>query len=365
MKAIAVLPGVPGSVHLADVPEPRLDDVPDGRGVLVRVLRVGVDATDREINAAEYGAAPDGADYLVLGHEAIGEVVSTGAGVSTLRPGDLVVPSVRRPGGSLYDTIGAEDMTTDAEYLERGISHLHGFLAERFVEDERYLVRLPEALREVGVLLEPFTVVEKAVAQAFEVQRRLRVWQPRRAAVIGAGTIGLLATMLLRLRGLDVTTFATARPPSRNAALVERVGARYVSVRDAGIGTTAASHGAFDLIIEASGHSPSMFEAMTALARNGVVVLLSVTGGSRTAEVPADRINLEFVLGNRALVGSVNANREHFEAGVRDLVFARATWPGLLEAFLTDRIVGLDRWQELFARLERGSGAIKVLCDVQ
>ena len=78
MKTIAVIPGRPNSIHLAELPMPRVEDVPGGRGVLVKVLRVGVDGTDKEINAAEYGAAPDGYDFLAIGHESFGEVVEVG-----------------------------------------------------------------------------------------------------------------------------------------------------------------------------------------------------------------------------------------------------------------------------------------------
>src|SRR5438477_9976620 len=205
MKAIAVRPGTADSMHLRDVPQPKVTDVPDGRGVLVRVLRVGVDGTDKEINAAEYGAAPSGDDYLVTGHESFGQVVEVGPNVpTTIRPGTYVVASVRRPGSSIYGKIGLQDFTTDDVYFERGINLLHGYLTEYYVEDHAWVVPLPAALREVGVLLEPTTVAEKGINQAYEIQRRLKIWQPQRAAVLGAGTIGLLATLLLRLRGLEV-----------------------------------------------------------------------------------------------------------------------------------------------------------------
>src|ERR1700756_2361562 len=98
MKAVSVFPGKPNSVHVAELPKPSLDEVPGGRGVLVRVLRVGIDGTDREINAAEYGAAPPGDDYLILGHESFGRVEAVGSDVTELAPGDYVVASVRRPG---------------------------------------------------------------------------------------------------------------------------------------------------------------------------------------------------------------------------------------------------------------------------
>src|SRR5919204_1580263 len=142
MKAIAVHPGTPNSIHLRDVPEPRVTDIPDGRGVLVKVIRVGVDGTDKEINAAEYGAAPQGYDFLVTGHESFGRVEAVGPNVTEFVPGDYVVATVRRPGSSIYDQIGTYDMTTDDTYFERGINLRHGFLAEYYAEAPEYLVKV-------------------------------------------------------------------------------------------------------------------------------------------------------------------------------------------------------------------------------
>src|SRR5215470_16526077 len=235
MKAIAVYPGKPGSAHLADLPQPAVRDIPNGRGVLVKVLRVGVDGTDKEINAAEYGAAPEGYDFLVVGHEGFGQVEAVGANVSFLRPGDFVVATVRRPGTSIYDAIGLQDMTTDNRYFERGINLRHGYLTEFYVEDEEFVVKIPEGLREVGVLLEPMTVAQKGIAQAYEIQRRMKVWRPRTAAVMGTGTLGLLCSLVLRLRGIDVTTFGRTPRPYLNADLLESIGARYVSTSERAI----------------------------------------------------------------------------------------------------------------------------------
>jgi threonine dehydrogenase-like Zn-dependent dehydrogenase len=346
------------------MPKPSLDEVPGGRGVLVKVLRVGVDGTDKEINAAEYGAAPDGYNFLVIGHESFGRVEAVGPNVTELAPGDYVVAMVRRPGSTIYDLIGLQDMTTDDTYFERGINLRHGYLAEYYVDDADYIVKMPQGLKRVGVLLEPTTVVEKGIAQAYEIQRRLRVWRPRRAAVMGAGTIGLLATLVLRLRGMDVTTFALKRKPNLNASLIEEIGARYISTADLPILEGAKQHGPFDVIFEATGYSPVVFESMRALGKNGVLVLSSVTGGDRKVEVPADRINLEFVLGNKVMVGTVNAAREHFESGVRDMAQAEAEYPGWLERLLTHPVRGLENYQTLFQNLTAGDGAIKVFCEI-
>ena len=363
MKAIAVYPGKADSAHLADIPMPRVEEIEDGRGVLVRVLRVGLDGTDSEINAGEYGASPAGSDFLVLGHEGFGIVEEVGSSVTELSPGDYVVAIVRRPGHSIYDAIGMADMTTDETYYEHGISKVHGFLTEYYVESAEHLVRIPQELRHVGVLLEPTTVVEKGIAQAYEIQRRLRVWRPRRVAVLGAGTIGLLATMSLRLRGLEVVTAGLQEPPYLNSELVEDIGARYFSTRAKTLAEAAEQFGPFDLIFEATGFSPIVFDAMQALGKNGVLVLSSVTGGDRRTEVPADAINLGFVLGNKVMVGTVNANRENFEAGVRDMALAEAQYPGWLPRLLTHRVEGLGDYRRAFELLG-AKGAIKVFVEV-
>jgi threonine dehydrogenase-like Zn-dependent dehydrogenase len=225
-------------------------------------------------------------------------------------------------------------------------------------------VKIPQGLKEVGVLLEPTTVVEKGIAQAYEIQRRLRVWRPQRAAVMGAGTVGLLATLVLRLRGLEVTTFGLTRKPYLNSDLLEALGACYASTQDVPILEEAERYGPFDLIFEATGYSPIVFESMQALAKNGVLVLSSVTGGDRKVEVPADKINLEFVLGNKVMVGTVNANREYFELGVRDMAQAEAQYPGWLRRLLTHPVQGLENYRELLDKLTTARGTIKVFCEV-
>lgn len=365
MKAIAVHPGVPDSLHLAEIPEPSLDAIPDGRGVRVRVLRAGVCGTDAEIIAGRIGLAPPGAERLVLGHENFGRIVEAGPNVpDTLKPGTLVVASVRRPGSTVYDRIGLQDMTTDELVHERGISLLDGFMTEAYVEDAAFLTPIPEALAEVGVLLEPLSVGEKGIAQAFEIQRRLKVWQPRRAAVLGLGPIGLLAALVLRLRDIEVVGYALRPRPYRNADLIERIGGHYVSSEDQSLAEAADAHGPFDLIFEASGSSRLVFEAAAALGRNGVLVLSSITSGDDTAEIPADAINQGFVSGNKVMVGTINAHRDDFARGVDDMLKAEARYPGWLAALLTTPIRGLERHRELRTALDEKDDAIKIYVEV-
>ena len=365
MRALAVYPGQANSMHARKVRRPVVADIEGDRGVLVRVLQVGVDGTDREIIEAQYGAAPPGQDFLITGHENIGQVVEVGANVPPeIRPRGLVVSTVRRPGSSIYDRVGLQDFTTDAVAHERGINLLHGYLAEFYVEDATFVVPVPDVLANVGVLLEPTTVAEKGINQAFEIQRRLRVWQPQRAVVTGAGTIGLLTALALRLRGIDVVVYSRRPAPYLNSDVAEAIGARYVSSHDRTLAQAASDHGPFDLAFEATGFSPLGFEAAEAIGKNGVLVLASVTGGSRLIQIDANRFNQGFVLGNKVMVGTVNASRRDFEAGVADLVQAEAIWPGWLARLLTTRIDGLGDPDAIRRHLEEDTDAIKIHVEI-
>ena len=364
MKAVAVTPGKANSVHLADLPKPRVDDVPDERGVLVRVLKIGVDATDREINEAKYGTAPPGCDFLVLGHESFGVVEAVGRNVRHVKPGDYVTATVRRPGGSIYDQIGTSDMTSEEVYYERGINLLHGFLTEYYVDDAEFIVRMPGGLKHLHVLAEPMSCATKAVQQAYEVQRRLRVWRPHVAYVMGAGQIGLLTTLVLRLRGLEVYTLARGEPPSLKSEIVEAMGAQYVSTRRCRIEEMPGRAGKADLIIDATGSSAVAFGCMELLGHNGVLVWTSITGGRQHVEVPSDKINLDWVLGNKLLLGSVNANREHFEMGIKDLALGEVMYPGVIERILTTPVDGLASYDQMMRALVENQEALKVYVNV-
>ncbi|MGH9580152.1 MAG: hypothetical protein ACRD2R_04090, partial [Terriglobales bacterium] len=280
------------------------------------------------------------------------------------QPGDYVVATVRRPGTSIYDRIGLQDMTTDDTYFERGINLRHGYLSEYYVDAAEFLVHVPAGLKEVGVLMEPTSVAEKAIGQAYEIQRRLKVWRPRRAAVLGTGTLGLLASLFLRLRGLEVVALGRTQPPYLNSQLLEEIGVRYFSTQSTNLKQISQELGPFDFILEGTGFSPLVFEAMEVLGKNGVLSLVSITGGDRKVEIPADRINQGFVLGNKVVVGSVNASREDFERGAQDLAQAELAHPGWLAKLLTHPVRGLENYQQLMQTLTEAKGAIKVLCEV-
>jgi glucose 1-dehydrogenase len=364
MRAVAVRPGKKHSVHMSELPMPRLEEVPGGRGVLVKVLRIGVDATDREINDALYGNAPPGYDFLVLGHESFGRVEAVGPKVTNVKSGDYVTCTVRRPGKSIFDQIGRSDITSEETYYERGINLLHGFLTEYYVDDCEFIVRMPVGLKHLHVLAEPMSCAAKAVQQAYEAQRRLQVWEPKLAFVTGAGQIGLLATLILRLRGLQVYTIARTPQPCHKAEIAEGFGATYVSTRETPLKELARRVGKPDLMIEATGSSAVAFEAMEVIGHNGVVVWTSITGGQRAIEFPSDHINLSWVLGNKLLVGSVNANFRHFEMGIADLALGEMTYPGVIEKILTHPVDGLENYGEMMRLLVEDHSALKVFVKV-
>ncbi|MEC9091478.1 MAG: glucose 1-dehydrogenase [Planctomycetota bacterium] len=364
MKAIAVYPKQKSSNHLREIEKPNVSDVPNGKGVLVRLLKVGVDATDKEIIEAYYGDPPEGDDFLVLGHECFGVVEEVGEAVISFKKGDYVTATVRRPGTSPFDAIGTNDMTSDDVYYERGICNLHGYLTEYFVEDEEYVVQVPKGITHLHCLMEPMSVVAKAIWQMDEVQRRLKIWKPKIAFVMGAGQIGLLATLFLRLRGCQVYTIARSQGPNLKSEICDGYGATYISTRQTSVEELIAEVGRPDVIIEATGASSVAFKSLEYVGKNGCVVWTSLTIVDQMLEIPADRINQEWVLGNKVLVGSVNGNRSHFELGIQYLTLAEATYPGITEKILTHPVKGFENHEELIRLLVEEPSALKVYLDI-
>lgn len=353
---IAIYPGQPDSLHLVEIPRGE----PGPGQVLIKVRQVGICGTDRELIRAHFGAAPPGEDSLVLGHEMLGEVEAVGPGVTAFVPGELVTATVRRPDGCPACQAGQPDMCQWRQYTERGIGGLHGYMTESVVEDARWVVAVPRELQQVGVLLEPISVVEKALRQANLIQRRIASWNPKTALVFGTGPIGLLGTLLLRGRGMDVITVAR-RPAPLVAEIVAAAGGRYVATQEEDLQQVVAELPPLDLIIEASGRAEPVFAAMQILGPNGVLALLSGTGGNAEMTVPIDQINRGLLGGNKVVVGCVNSAKEDFELGVADLTRWEELWPGLARRLITRRLHGLNDYARI---LEKPEGDIKTVIDV-
>ncbi len=224
-------------------------------------------------------------------------------------------------------------------------------------------MKVPQNLKHLGVLAEPASICAKAIEQAVLAQDRLQVWHPKRAFVLGAGQIGLLATMMLKLRGIEVHTIATKPGPHRKSAIVEAYGATYISSKKMSLADLAKQVGKPDLIFEATGNAEVCFRAMEVLAHNGGLIWTSITGGSQNVTIDAAKINIEWVLGNKLLVSSVNGNRHHFELGLQALSHGELTYPGITAQILTHPVSGLDSYKEMMRLLEEKE-ALKVFVNV-
>ena len=346
MKAIAVVPETK-DVRLIDHKEPRVTSPTDVR---LRMLEVGVCGTDREICAFQYGTPPAGSEYLVIGHESLGEVVEVGPKVSRLRRGDLVVPTVRRPcphATCAACRAGRRDFCYTGDFTERGIKQAHGFMTESVVDDESYMNVVPRELREVAVLVEPLTIAEKALQQIGQIQERLPWTCPvhpgekashcLKAVVLGAGPVGLLGAMALRVAGYQ--TFVYSREPAADpkARLVQAIGATYLSAEDCPARDLATQIGNIDLVYEATGASKLAFTVIEVLGTNGVYVFTGVPGRKGPIEVDTDLIMRNLVLKNQVLFGTVNAGKEAFEAAIRDLGTFMKRFPAAVKAMITGR----------------------------
>jgi threonine dehydrogenase-like Zn-dependent dehydrogenase len=346
MNALTVVPLTKDSARLDDVPEPPDSDGP----LLVQTLAVGICGTDIEILSGAYGWSPPGRERLVLGHESLGRVLEAPPG-SDLAEGDLVVGIVRHPDPvpCANCAVGEWDFCRNGQYTEHGIKEHDGFLSERYRIHPEYAVKIDPALGIHGVLMEPTSVVAKAWEEVDRIGGRAH-WDPKKVVVTGAGPIGLLAAMIGRQRGMEVHVFdqvADGLKPDLVAAL----GASYHT------GPIEGSVKDTDVVIECTGVSALVFDAMEHIGVGGVVCLTGVSSGGHTVAVDEGSLNRSMVLENIAVVGSVNANRRHYQAAADSLAKADPAWLGRL----ITRRVPLASWEQA---LDRHPDDVKVVIEV-
>ncbi len=364
MRAVAVVPAT-GELRLVDRPEaPTLGP----SQVRVRVLDVGVCGTDREIACSGYGTPPPGRNELIIGHEALGQVVEVGARVTKLRPGDLVVPTVRRP--CSHPACAAcrakrPDFCSSSDYAECGILRADGFLIEQFIEEEAYLHAIPTELRQVGVLIEPLSLAEKAIAQYWNIQSRLpwldqslgqspgqspgqnpdqnpgpsagRNGHALNAVVLGAGPVGLLGCMVLVSHGFRTTVVSRGDGPDPRSNFADSIGATFLSADRLSPDEIAEQVGAIDLVYEATGASMLAFKMLERFGNNGVFILTGVPGRKAPVEIDSARVMRNLVLKSQLVFASVAAARGDYLAAVRDLALFRERWPDALGSFISGR----------------------------
>jgi threonine dehydrogenase-like Zn-dependent dehydrogenase len=315
------------------------------------MLDIGICGTDKEICTFEYGTPPPGDDYLVIGHEALAEVVAAGSAVERFRAGDLVVPSVRRPcphPGCLACRAGHQDYCYTGDFRERGIEQAHGYMAEHAVDQERYLNPVPPDLRDIAVLTEPLTIAEKALSQITWMMQQRPPWlDPQTpgeergrglsALVLGIGPVGLLGAMVLASAGFTTYVYSRELPPSPRIDLVAAIGATYVSSQAATFADLAERIGNIDLVYEAVGHSHFALEALPVLGTNGIFVLTGVPGMQAFVEADPARLMRDMVLKNQVVLGTVNAGPDAFASALRNLDAFRRRWPAVVAALIAGR----------------------------
>jgi len=367
MKAVGVTPSQ-REVGILDHSTPELQQDDE---VIIRTLDVGICGTDREICTFVYGDPPAGSDYLVLGHEAMGEVIEVGAAVQNLKAGDFVVPSVRRPctdENCLPCKQGLQDFCSNGNYVERGIKECHGFMTESFVERERFLTYIPPDLKDLAVLMEPLTIAEKGLAQAWATQKRLpwvRHYENGKptgkglnAVVLGAGPIGILGAMTMRAAGFETYVYNRSPAPNPKAEIVEAIGAKYISSKDVAVSDLPGEVGSIDLVYEAVGISSVAFDVLGVLGVNGVYIFTGIPAPGDPIQVDADQLMRNIVLGNQSVIGTVNADDASFKAAIRDLAYFRKHWPEAIDAVITRRY-SIESCRELL--LERATGIKNVI----
>jgi threonine dehydrogenase-like Zn-dependent dehydrogenase len=275
-----------------------------------------------------------------------GQVVEVGRAVTRVKPGDFAVFTVRRGCDKcLPCSMNRSDMCQTGEYQERGIWGLDGYQTEFVVDKEQYVVLIPAGLEPVGVLCEPLSVAEKAIDEAVRLQVARLPDAPstpdwlygRRCLVAGLGPIGLLAALILRLRGavvfgLDIVDSDTARPN-----WLQKIGGSYVDGRQIPADKVDDKIGTMELIFESTGVAALEFNLLDALAPNGVYVLTGIPCGERPLEIQGAELIRQLVLDNQVLVGSVNAARDHYQMAADDLAHAQLLWGDLVGQLITHR----------------------------
>ncbi|MEV0793905.1 glucose 1-dehydrogenase [Kribbella sp. NPDC050459] len=346
MRAMTVTPGKADSATVGDVPEP---PVADG-SMLVEGLLTGICGTDLELVSGAFGSGRPGADRLVIGHESLGRVLEAPAG-SGFASGDLVAGVVRRPDPvpCVACARGEWDFCRNGQYTERGIKEMDGYGAERWRVDPYFAVPVPAELGELGVLVEPASILTKAWEQVDQVGAR-SWFAPRHVLVTGAGPIGLLAALIARQRGYDVHVLDRVVDGPK-PELVRALGGTYITDLE-------QLDAVPDVVIEATGAGQLVFDCASLLPPAGVMCLAGIHPGPATVSVQLDALVRQLVVRNAALVGTVNAGKRHYAAAVDALLAADRAW---LE-WLVTRSVPLSEWP---AALVREPDDIKVVVDLR
>ncbi|HET8752777.1 MAG TPA: glucose 1-dehydrogenase, partial [Salinimicrobium sp.] len=343
MKAISLLPGTT-NISLVDVEEPQIQARDE---IKIKVMQVGICGTDREEASGGRADAPPGEEKLIIGHEMFGEVMEIGEAVKKVKKGDFGLFTVRRGCEKCVACKNnRSDMCFTGDYTERGIKAIDGFQAQYVVDKEQYFVKVPDAIKDIGVLTEPMSVAAKAIDEALIIQKaRFKDFEEsgewlkgKKALVAGIGAIGLLGAFALRLRGaevygLDIVDEKTLRPQ-----ILKDIGGKYVDGRKVKTTDLDDELGEMDFIFEATGFAELQVNLIDALGINGIYVQTGIPGGNTDVTIDGANLMRQLVLKNQVVLGSVNASPRHFEIAVADLKGSKEKWPEAVKQLITEKV---------------------------
>ena len=339
----AVVAG-PQRFEIKEIEVPALEP---GR-VLVRVRNCGICGSDLHFYKGEFPSAPG----MRLGHEISGEVAAVGEGVTGLSAGQAVaIEPVEVCRACIYCQSGRQQLCPERKFLG---TMLPGAFAE-YVNVPAYTVHpLPDGMPfEVGALVEPLAVTVHGL-------RQVGLAAGERVAVIGAGTIGLMALVGARAMGAS-DVFVTARYPHQ-AEAARALGA--AQVVEAGEGAVAKLSAAFDgrfpeVVVETvGGHGETLNQAVALAQAGGRVSVLGIFTGQVSLNMTVA------VLKEVALLGGITYGRPTSRSDFELAMEIASRRVDDLRRIITHR-VALDDIERGFATAaDKSQRSIKVTVEV-
>lgn len=335
MQAIGAFPQTT-EPQIVELDEP--EQLKEGQ-VLCRTLELGICGTDRDILESAQPLVPPDESYLVLGHECLARIESVGPGVTSLAPGELVVPVVRR---ALDRRARRPDLLPFGTFTERGIVREHGFSPLLWIDRPEYLFRVPREIAGIAVLTEPLSVAEKGINEALAVQRgRLgaEAWTtPPRVLVTGMGPIGFASLLAARCRQWPVTLYGRDAEDSFRAQLARQLGAQFLADTRFDPNLPDVERDGFDLILECTGSDEVLMRVAPTLASCGVMVWLGSSRQPKPRVHNLDVLMRNAILRNHIHLGTVNAAARDFQQAIEQLAQLQRTHRQQVEAMITARV---------------------------
>ena len=369
MYAVGITKNGEGAVDF-EIPMP---EIKKDNEVLIKILKAGICGTDRNIVEHKLFDPPEGEEKMCLGHESFGIVEEVGKKVKFLKKGDYVTATARRGCNECTSCLNNQsDMCFTGKYKERGIHKLHGFFTSYVVEDEEYIVKVPKNLKEIAVLSEPMSIVNKGVQQAMFVQSRLpwncnindvnkKDLSCRTAVVIGAGPIGFLASCILRMHDIAVHVLERKDENNYRIKLLRSIGVNYIDIRKEDIKNLRNITGNIDIMFEASGASELAINLIPQVGRNGVYVMTGIPRGELHATFDMNLLLRHIVRYNQVILGTINGNRNHFISSLEDMEKAEKKFNGILTKSITTKY-GISEYKK--AIFDKNPDNIKVVFEM-